>query len=168
MFTVSEKQRRSCLRVIFLLFCALPTLVVLCWSIYRITPLSQQHQRRYWQSRLTEFLGLSVSLGRVELPLPETIIFNNVELTDAETGLLVAAAQRIQATKTERGYVLLVSKGDIHFGRFQRLKEVLHDRLLRAPNWPVNQFEILIEHVEIVVSNPIQKQQQVDAKKRAP
>lgn len=72
---LSDNQRRTICRVLFLLLCALPTLVTVYFATHQRTP----HQ---WAQLLHAELGVEPRIGVVETPRPGEMIFHDVKLYD--------------------------------------------------------------------------------------
>ena len=72
---LSDNQRRTICRVLFLLVCALPTLA----TIYFAT-----HQRSAdeWAQLIQAELGVKTDIGVVETPRPDEVIFHHVKFYD--------------------------------------------------------------------------------------
>lgn len=120
-----ENQRRLVCRVGFLLFCVLPTVLVITWICW-------PDGTAKWRVELTQALGIDVSVARVSRPRPGITLFQNVHLVDAEVGEVGQVAY-VEMAETDLGIVLLASQAELRGDRLPRVWEVVHDRLLR--NW---------------------------------
>ena len=87
---LSDNQRRTICRVLFLLLCALPTLA----TVYFAT-----HQRtaKDWAQILQAELGVDTSIGVVETPRPGEMVFHDVQLKDV-TGEVIFVSLKAKVT----------------------------------------------------------------------
>ena len=72
---LSDNQRRTICRVLFLLLCALPTLATVYFATHQRTPAQ-------WAQLLKAELGVETSIGVVETPRPGEMVFHDVKLYD--------------------------------------------------------------------------------------
>lgn len=72
---LSDNQRRTICRVLFLVVCAIPTLVTVYFATHQRTP-------DQWAQLLQAELGVETSIGVVETPRPGEMLFHDVKLYD--------------------------------------------------------------------------------------
>ena len=72
---ISDNQRRFACRIIFLLFCAIPTIVVIHFVAHRRTASD-------WAQIIQSQVGIQTHIGSVETPRPGEMIMRDVRLTD--------------------------------------------------------------------------------------
>ncbi len=70
---LSDHQRRWICRTTFVLFCAAPTLLVLVWMLIPNGP-------RKWQKKLSQQLGMSVSVKAIKTPRPSTTMIHGTAI----------------------------------------------------------------------------------------
>ncbi len=124
-----EKTRRNFCRCGFLLFCVLPTVILLCSAAWRAMP----GRLREIEARLSERLGLTVAIDKVSYPRPGTTLLSGVKLCDPETGAEVARLRLLEAVERDGGYVLIASQPEIDGQRLGRLWRLLERQLLDRP-----------------------------------
>ena len=72
---LSDNQRRTICRVLFLFVCALPTIAVAYFATH-------QRTADQWAQLLQAELGVKTSIGSVETPLPGEFVFQDLKLFD--------------------------------------------------------------------------------------
>jgi hypothetical protein len=78
MFSLHERTQRKFCRTAFVLVCALPTLIILCWVAYFHRP----WQERDWQQAFESELHVNVEVGEVSAPRPWRRSLEYVSLSD--------------------------------------------------------------------------------------
>ena len=127
-----ERSRRQLCRLVFIALCALPTLITSSWAAYRVSPFFAASQRAAWESLLLERTGLVATIDRVEFPAGGSVVLAGVELVDPDGGERVVRLRQIEIATTAQGQVFLLSQPQIAQGKFLRLWDMLHDRVLRG------------------------------------
>jgi len=72
---LSDNQRRTICRLAFLLLCVLPTALTIYFATHKRTP-------DQWAQLLQAELGVQTSIGAVETPLPDELVFRDLKLFD--------------------------------------------------------------------------------------
>jgi hypothetical protein len=72
---LSDNQKRFICRMLFLVFCAIPTCVTIYVATHKRTP-------DQWAQILQAELGVQTSIGAVETPLPDVLVLRDVKLYD--------------------------------------------------------------------------------------
>ena len=90
MFRLHQSTRRRICRTGFLTGCLAPLCALAVWGLVRHTP---THARQHELS-LSQSLGLGVTVAGVKHPRPGVFRYTGLELSDAETGTLVAQCER--------------------------------------------------------------------------
>jgi hypothetical protein len=86
MFSLHERTKIRLCRTAFVLTCLAPTVLVLAWAIsIRLPGYLRGHEQA-----IAAHLGLRVRLGAVHIPSPGVVLYESLELSDPETGQLVA------------------------------------------------------------------------------
>ena len=70
---LSDDQRRTICRLLFLLLCALPTAIVVYFILHRPSP-------RDWERQIRAELGTLVKIDSVETPTPSLTMLRGVEI----------------------------------------------------------------------------------------
>ncbi len=83
---MSDNQRRVLCRLIFLLACAIPTLVSSYWICHPQTADG-------WAQAIKAETGVEASIDFVETPTPYETVLHKLQLTDPEHGVLLDTAQ---------------------------------------------------------------------------
>lgn len=96
MLPLYDHTRRQVCTAAFLGLCVLPTLAVAGWSIARHMPWHRQAE----EQRLSQELGLDVSIEWLAHPLPGIVRYGGVKLTDPETGRELFRCAELAATWT--------------------------------------------------------------------
>ena len=117
------RNRLLVVRLSFLLFCLLPTLVVGWWALW---PVSTSR----WEARLSGQLGLHVTIQEIAHPRPTMTVLAGVQVADPETGF-VGKADKLQVKWSSRGTVIAASQTSIQLNQLARVHELIHERLLR-------------------------------------
>ncbi|MEI8374510.1 MAG: hypothetical protein WCJ35_16925 [Planctomycetota bacterium] len=134
MFPLHDRTRRQICMAAFLGLCVLPTLVVTGWSIARHLPWHKQAE----EQRISQELGLNVSIEAMRRTLPGVVRYTGVKLTDPETGQELLRCTELSATwtsmtdssgKTRPAIVLAATQAESVVRGWERLHEVLRRRL---------------------------------------
>lgn len=125
MFALHQRSRRYVCRVAFLVFCAMPTLLVLGWIVWLHTPFPV----RAAAHGIGTQLGVEVSLDRVSHPRPGATVYHGIVLTDRETGQRILATDEVRTAS--RGGTLQVTAARIELqdAHLDLLWQILADRL---------------------------------------
>ena len=134
MLPLYDHTRRQICTAAFLGLCVLPTLAVAGWSIARHMPWHRQAE----EQRLSQELGLDVSIESLAHPLPGIVRYGGVKLTDPETGRELLRCTELAATWTSMtdshgltrpAIVLAAAQAESASNDWERLYEVLRRRL---------------------------------------
>ena len=134
MFPLYDQTRRQICMAAFLGLCVLPTLAVTGWSIARHTSWHRQAE----EQRLGYELGLDVTVGALKHLTPGVVRYEDLKLSDPETGQCLLQCAAVDATWTSMtdshdqqrpAIVLAVSQADCEAASWLRLSEVLRRRL---------------------------------------
>ena len=143
---LSDNQRRTICRLVFLFVCALPTIV----TLYFVT-----HQRTadQWARLLQAELGVRTYIGNVETPLPGEVLFRNIKLYNKdENEIFESIEARVTLGNVNRIHfrspVQLTQEG---LGDF--LEEAA-DRLVR-PQTDIKPWEIYFDDIEVFANRNV-------------
>lgn len=128
-----QRTRRQLCRLVFVAVCVVPTFFSLSWAAYRASPLHAANERSAWEKTLFELTGLLAVVNRVDHPPGGSTLLVGVQLIDPDGGDRVASLRQAEIARTQQGTVVLLSQPDIAKGKFLRLCDTLHDRVLRGP-----------------------------------
>ncbi|MGA2034738.1 MAG: hypothetical protein ABSG68_21020 [Thermoguttaceae bacterium] len=130
MFRLYDQTRRRLCLGAFLLLCMLPTVLVAGWCVAWHLPGHKEAEAQ----RLAGFVGLEVSLSGLTHPLPGTMVYEGLELSDPETGRCLLHCRSLEATwstMTDRegrrrpAVVLLASQPEVEADALERLGQLL-------------------------------------------
>jgi hypothetical protein len=130
MLAMKQFSRKTWCRGAFLAFCAAPTLLVAVWILSRAVFGDGSLQREDWERELSARLGMKFTIGGVNHPDFGVTELQQVEVSNAETGELVARAAAIEVTKSADGYVIKAISPEIEAAQLGRLSHILHERLM--------------------------------------
>lgn len=134
MFPLYDQTRRQICTAAFLGLCVLPTLAVIGWSIARHTRWHRQAE----EQQLRYELGLDVSVGSLKHLTPGVVRYEDLKLSDPETGQCLLQCAAVEATWTSMtdshdqqrpAIALFVTQAECAAASWQRLSEVLRRRL---------------------------------------
>jgi len=121
-----EATQRRLLRYSFLLFCVLPTLGVIGWSVAWSLPGHTASLER----QLRHQLGVVIRLDGVTHLRPGAVRLDHVQLIDPETRQCLAEVASVKATRVDGTLYLAASNASLIHDQWQRLWRLLHDRVL--------------------------------------
>jgi len=125
-------RRRWC-RAAFVVLCLLPTLAVSGWANLASRARETARLHAAWEARLRELTGLRAHAGAVIEGHRGNVVFQNLVLSDPETGAEVVRAREIEiAPAGPRGATVIVAYPEVSPGQLGRLWEPLYDRLRAA------------------------------------
>ena len=134
MLPLYDHTRRQVCTATFVCLCLLPTLAVTVGGVVRRLPWHKQAE----QERLSQELGLNVSLESIEHTSPGVVRYAGVKLGDPETGLELFRCRELVATwtsmtasqgQTRPAIVLAATEARSPSSAWQRLNDVLRRRL---------------------------------------
>ncbi len=128
---MSQATRRFSCRVGFVLFCLVPTLLVVSAILLVRSPYYQEQRRRALEQQLSQRLGVRVAVARWEPLERDGLLLRGVRLSDPETSRRLATVRVLEVRRSEQTWKLLASQPEIESSSLHRLWEVLHERLLR-------------------------------------
>lgn len=127
-----DRTRRLLCRLGFLLFCVAPTLTGGIWISVVRSPAYVAARRIACQRRLSDALGLVVSVDAVCESLQGVTRLEHVVLAEPETGAVIGRVRQVEFGRQDGQLVVLASQPEIEGEHIWWLWETLHDRLLRA------------------------------------
>ncbi|MCE9604023.1 MAG: hypothetical protein K8U03_03875 [Planctomycetia bacterium] len=122
-----ESQRRSLLRVLFVLFCVLPTAATLLYGYAG----RSKSTREAWQVRLGAASGMRVELDGIGYPRPGSALLEGLRCYDPETGALVLHCRSVETISDSEGLSLRAAGAEIFADRGARLFAALERHLRR-------------------------------------
>jgi len=127
-----DRTRRLLCRLGFLLFCVAPTLAVAARIAVVRSPAYIAVRRAECERRISEALGLAVSVRQVHELLQGVTELDDIVLAEPETGALIARIRHLEFTRQDGQLVVLASQPEIEGLQVWRLWESLHERVLRT------------------------------------
>ncbi len=134
-------RRRIC-RLVFCLFCALPTALVGGAALVVNSPPYLAARADSWQTHLANRLGLEVHLQSIEWQDVDNLVVRGIELRDPESHQWLARARSARVTHGESGIVVELGQPELDFRRLPRLVEVLYEHLLLRSDHVTNVCQI--------------------------
>ncbi|MCO6456676.1 MAG: hypothetical protein J5I93_15365, partial [Pirellulaceae bacterium] len=128
---MTEATRRASCRLGFVLFCLLPTVLVVGWICVARSPGYRQRQRLAVESQLAATLGVVVQVDQLSPLAGGGLLLGGVRMTDPETDQPLATLRLLEVHEVDGAWKLLASQPEIPAAAVPRLWELLHDRLLR-------------------------------------
>lgn len=128
-----ERTRRTLCRLAFLVLAILPTISTFVWVGYRCSPVYAAAERAAWEEKLFSLTGLLCRVGRIERPVGGTWLLHQVEFLDPDGGDALGTVRQIELAEQPEGLVVLLSQPELAPGKFLRLWDALHERVLRGP-----------------------------------
>jgi hypothetical protein len=134
MFPLYDHTRRQICTAAFLGLCVLPTLAVTGWCIARRLPWHKQAE----EQRLSQELGLEVSIESMRHTLPGVVRYQGLKLADPETGQELLRCSELAATwtsmtdsngQTRPAIVLAATQAESATSAWPRLHEALRRQL---------------------------------------
>lgn len=116
-------------RLVFIVFCLLPTLGVASWAWYWR---SAAHAQR-WEAELAHWLRVDVRLESVEHPRPGVVRLRGVRLADAETGADVLHASAVEIRWAAELLELELAQAEVFAERAERLVQMIRELLAHKP-----------------------------------
>jgi hypothetical protein len=133
MFAMHDRTRRLLCQLAFVLLCVAPTLLVVTWIGVIRSPVYIAACHAQWETRLSQLLGLSVSLDSVVTSPRGATMLGGVTLTDPETNAAIAHVRLVEMGYNGEELIVLASQPELNGPEIWRLWEVLHERVLRSP-----------------------------------
>lgn len=127
-----DRTRRLLCRLGFLLFCVAPTLAVAARIVVVRSPAYIAARGAECERRISDALGLAVSVRQVHELLQGVTELDDIVLTEPETGALIARIRHLEFTRQDGQLVVLASQPEIEGLQVWRLWESLHERVLRT------------------------------------
>jgi hypothetical protein len=133
MFAMHDRTRRHPCRLAFVLLCVAPTVGVATWVCAIRSPMYLAARRVQWEQRLSQLLGLSVSLDGVATSPGGPTLLERVTFSDPETGAVVGCIRQLEMGYHGDDFIVLAAQPELNGPEMWRVWEVLHERLLRSP-----------------------------------
>lgn len=127
MFPLHDRTRRIICRALFLMGGVLPIAMVVAWCLLVRSPMEVSSMR----GRLEAALSLAVKLEKVSYPRPDCTLLQGIELSDPDTGQVVAAARLVEITASSHGNAITISQPQLDAGVAAGLKPVVQNWMRR-------------------------------------
>jgi len=129
-----ERTRRAVARLLFVLCCAMPTLVTMFVVMVTFTPWFGTYRRERLERELSQRLGLLVEIGKVEYPAPATVRLTNVRLLEPETKAKVADVYLVTWVTTDDKTAVRLSQPELQSSMLPFAWRAIHERFLCQPD----------------------------------
>ena len=120
MFAISERNKRSLCRGLFLLVCCLPTTVIVSVAMVSRTSPYRNYARASWERTLSGRLGLAVSLYDVTNIRPDVWVLRGVQIRDAELDEAVATVSQVRITRQNQNLDCVLTHPEVQGEHFPR------------------------------------------------
>jgi hypothetical protein len=154
-----EATRTFCCRAIFTLGCLAPTLLIGAWIGVRRSSAYAAAQQAEWQTMISQRLGVTARVERVEEPRPGAYVLHGVTLVDPDAPASappLATAERLQLIRAKTGLFLVGTAGEISSENLPRLWSILHERLVRGPEVAATPVQVSLSLVKLTA--PVKEQ----------
>jgi hypothetical protein len=154
-----EATRTFCCRAIFTLGCLAPTLLIGAWIGVRRSSAYASAQQAEWQTMISQRLGVTARVERVEEPRPGAYVLHGVTLIDPDAPASappLAKAERLQLIRAKTGLFLVGTAGEISSENLPRLWSILHERLIRGPEVAATPVQVSLSLVKLTA--PVKEQ----------
>jgi len=128
-----ETTRRAIARLLFVLFCALPTGMTAALILLISTPWYADHRRAALETELAKRLGLGVTIEALEHPSPGTTRLVGVTLHERETRAEVGRVRLVTWTEVDEKTVIWLSQPELRSEHLDGVWRIIHDRFLCQP-----------------------------------
>lgn len=129
-----ERSERAICRLVFVIFCAVPTLSFVSWALVLRTPWYHAGQIRTMEEELTRWFGVRVAIEDLRHPTPQVWELRDVRLSNPETGAEVASARTVLLTVKQQKVYVHLSQPELRSDQIGLAWEVFHRRLLCQPD----------------------------------
>lgn len=164
MLVMREATRRLTCRLVFILGCVLPTLIIVSVLLLLRTPWYLARERQSWNEALSQRLGVQVTVDSVSRPEGGLVRLSNLVLADPETGEPHLTARTVDVARQGVGWIVYVPSAEAKADSVARLWECLEQSLLeRAGAVTDRGCQLLIESLNIISSDRGQTLQDVQA-----
>jgi hypothetical protein len=128
-----ERTQRSLARLVFVLCCAVPTLLILL--IILISKTSWYHRRCIdaVERAVSQQTGLIVRIDQYQVISPGHTLLKQIELTDPETGKEVATVRQVDWSEQDGRTFILLQQPELQAETLGQAWGMLHDRFLCRP-----------------------------------
>lgn len=156
-FHLHQSVRRRVCRAVFCLACLLPTTALLGWTATCKLP---GHIERC-EGRLSELLGLNVSIQRIRYPQPGICLYEGLGLTDPETHRTVLRCRWVEFGHTGKTLVLRPAAVEVNSEAAGRLVRLMMRRLQHE--LPAGDATVRILPTSVTLRGPHDEQTYDDA-----
>lgn len=138
---LSDNQRRTICRVLFLALCLLPS----CATIYTAF---HKPSAKQWAQQIHAELGLQTRIGNVETPLPNKLVLRNLQMFDAD-GLEVIDVLEARVTLGDENTIQINAPVTLTRRGMDRFMDEVTDRVVR-PRDSFKPWRVQFADVEIL------------------
>jgi hypothetical protein len=146
--TYESVQRWLC-RFVFLGFALLPTLALLTYWTWSLTPWHATQVRQAWATRLSLSLGMDLKIGRVVQVGPKQFRLTHIELFHPESGILLANIDRADANQYSNRWRVRMASLRTEIKNIHFLASTFHERCLCQPSLGIPTIDTSIAVLEL-------------------
>ena len=128
MFAISERNKRSLCRFLFLIGCCLPTTVIVSAAIISRTTPYRNYVRRSWERSLSDRFGLAVSLYDVTTVRPNVWVLRGIQVRDIETHESMASISQARLTRQAQALDCVLTHPEVKGEQLPRLMTLIYER----------------------------------------
>ena len=144
-----ERTRLAVARLLFVFCCAVPTFTIASAVLVTFTPWYHNYRRTNWETALSQRLGVTVKIGRVEFPAPAMIRFRDVVLLQPETGANVATVHVADWVTIDGESAMRLSQPELQSAMLPFAWRVIHERFLCQPQWTSTPLRVAADDLTI-------------------
>lgn len=159
-----ERTQRGLARLMFVLCCAVPTVVTLLVVIAMATPWYATKVRTHVERELARDTGLIVRIGRYQRTAPSVIRIDDLHLFQPETNREVATVRQVEWVARDNEISILLRQPEIQAATLDATWRLLHDRFLCRPEHTGLPIRFAANDLTIHSANGAMTLRDVDAK----
>ena len=128
-----ERTQRSLARLVFVLCCALPTLLILATILIQASPWYHRRCIDAVEQSIAQQTGLVVNIDEYQVISPGHTLLKHVQLTDPETGQEVATVRQVDWSNQDGRTFILLQQPELQAETLGQTWALIHDRFLCRP-----------------------------------
>ncbi|MEM6365404.1 MAG: hypothetical protein AAF745_13340 [Planctomycetota bacterium] len=144
-----ERTMRSIARWLFVLCCAMPTVLTCLAIIATATPTYSRIQINHIRQELSLRTGLGFEIKDLDRISPSESILHGVKLVDPETNATIGTIRVVQFLRDDHETIIRLSQPELLANHLNRLWMCLHDRFLAVPEQTDSPWRITASDVTL-------------------
>ncbi|QDS86769.1 hypothetical protein EC9_09430 [Rosistilla ulvae] len=145
-----ERTRRQICQLVFVVACALPTLLTVSTVLVRNTPWFDNWRRERLETELCDRFGLRFEIGQMKVLAPGAMQLERVNVTDPETGADIGSIRVVQFTTRDGRLALRLAQPEVRASQLPHAWHLLHDRFLCHPELTTHPVRIAADDLSIL------------------